>query len=340
MSAAQDVGGAERAGRGADVRPRVVLTIGKFDGVHRGHQALADATIALADRLDALPVALIIHPHPAEVLAGIHVPCLTDLQERAVLLQSLGLHQVKHLPFDAHLAELSPQAFLDKLAGAFAIRGIVVGPDFAFGRDRSGDVATLRQAARERRFELVVVPKVIVAGNRVASGAIRADVEAGRLDAARAGLARPPGLRGIVVHGAKRGRTLGYPTANLETVAGHVVPADGVYAARVAWRDREGNRHAAGGAASIGVRPTFDHGARSIEVYLLDVDADLYGRELQVAWLARLRGELRFTRIEDLLIAMARDVARTRAVLLRDNAEPVDVEPGAAIPVLSGTASP
>jgi len=296
-------------------RPRVVLTIGKFDGVHLGHRVLAATTVERADAYGAEPTAMVIDPHPAEVLSGVRVPLLTTFAERANALRDAGLARIDRLRFDGALALLSPAAFLDHLTSRYELAGVVVGPDFAFGQDRAGDVAFLQRAGSHRGFELRVVEPVLIQGERVASGLIRARVARGDIAAAARLLGRPPHMRGRVVAGARRGRTLGYPTANLEPVADYVIPADGVYACTVRWLDREGRPQRAGGAASIGTRPTFDDGPRSVEVHLLDRSEDLYGLTLTVDWLARLRGEQRFADVSDLLVAMAGDVARTRTIL-------------------------
>ena len=302
--------------------PRVVLTLGKFDGVHRGHRALASACLRLARRLDARATALVIDPHPARVLAGARIPLLMTYPERATALAKAGIERVERLAFDCELAALGPEAFLDRLQSRFDLAGLVVGPDFAFGKDRSGDVTTLESLGARRGFELTVLPMVAAEGTRVASGEIRASIAEGDIARATRGLGHAPHLRGVVVAGARRGRALGYPTANLELRDDYVVPADGVYACRARWMDRLGSPQVAGAAASIGTRPTFDDGPRSIEVHLLAHAGDLYGLELHVSWLARLRGELRFDSVSDLLVAMAGDLARTKAVLARHPAHP------------------
>lgn len=298
------------------MRPRVALTLGKFDGVHLGHQHLLGIVRGAARRLGAASAALVLHPHPATVLHGARVPVLTALDERLALVGD-AVDRAAPLGFDAALAGLSPAAFADRLARSFDLAAMVVGPDFAFGRDRSGTASHLAELGAARDFEVVVAEPMLVGGAPVSSARIRAAVERGDVAAARALLGRPPRLRGVVVHGAKRGRLLGYPTANLAPSADYVVPGNGIYAVRVAWwaggsGDAEPMERI--GAASLGIRPQFDGGDRSIEVYLLDFDGDLYGVELAVDFLEFLRPEARFESVEALVAQIGRDVAAARGV--------------------------
>lgn len=297
-------------------RPRVALTLGKFDGVHRGHQHLLGALRTAAGTLGASSAALILHPHPATVLAGHKVPVLTAIDERLALVRQAVDH-ADQLTFDAALAALSPEAFLDRLASSFDIAAMVVGPDFAFGRGRAGNLDVLQRLGAAREFAVVVAEPLLDGGAPVSSARIRAAIERGDVGEARALLGRPPRLRGTVVHGSKRGRVLGYPTANLDLGADYVVPANGIYAVRVAGM-AEGTEGAGPieriGAASLGIRPQFDGGERSIEVYLLDFEGDLYGAELAVDFLAFLRPEARFESVEALVEQIGRDVEDARAV--------------------------
>lgn len=298
-------------------RPAVALTLGKFDGVHLGHRRLASTLIETAERLGAESAALVIHPDPAEVLRGARVPLLLPPALRRARLEALGLGRTGLLPFTPALSQLSPEDFVARLARRYRLRAMVVGPDFAFGRGRSGNLATLAELGRARGFELRVVEPLVADGMRVSSGRIRALVEAGDIAAARRLLAAPPWLEGRVVRGAARGRLLGFPTANLRFSAPFVLPADGIYAVRAAWS--EPGRRALGpwqaAVASIGVRPTFDPGPRLVEVHVLDFQGGLYGRRMAVEVLARQRGEERFDSVEALVAQMHADVERTRAIL-------------------------
>lgn len=298
-------------------RPAAVLAIGKFDGVHLGHRRLAARLVETARDLGARSVALILAPHPATVLAGRRVTILTDVDERRRRLEALGVDAAVHHAFTRDVARLSPEAFLDDLAGRYRLAAMVVGPDFVFGRDRAGDVGTLRRLGAARGFGVVCVPPVIVDGEPVSSRRIRHLIEVGDVGAARELLAAPPRIVGAVVQGARRGRTLGFPTANLAPVDDYVVPGHGIYTVRATW-DGAPSRAPGGwldGVASIGVRPTFDDGPRSIEVFLLDFAGDLYGRVLTVEFLAWQRGEARFDGVDALVAQMHRDVEVARANL-------------------------
>lgn len=322
----------------------VVLTLGKFDGVHLGHRHLVARVLTEATARGAAGGALILYPDPATVLTGRPVPLLTSPDERVTRLIALGLVFAELLEFTPALAQLTPEAFVDQLCARWTIAAIVVGPDFAFGRDRSGNVAVLRQLGAERGFELVVVPPVELDGRRVSSGAIRALIAAGEVQAASRLMAAPPRLVGTVVHGAARGRTLGFPTANLRLAADFIVPANGIYTVRASWGPNPGSKSvpeetggrpaepegwppvpdhlcSADGIASVGVRPTFDNGARIVEVFLLDFGWDLYDRPMTVDFLCRQRSEQKFDSVPELVEQMHRDVAVARANLARMDVE-------------------
>lgn len=291
-------------------RPKVVLTVGKLDGVHAGHRHLVARVLEEADRRAAVPCALVLHPDPATVLHGRPVTMLTTVDERARRLRALGLQIVEPLHFTPDVAELGPRAFLDWVAQRFTLEAMVVGPDFAFGRDRAGDLATLLALGRDRGFDVAVVPPLEATGEWVSSRRIRALVEAGDVETARTLLRAPPRVVGTVVHGAARGRSLGFPTANLDPSADFAMPRNGIYTVRASW-----GAERVDGVASVGVRPTFDNGARLVEVHLLDFDGDLYGREMAVDFLARQRDEHRYDTVEALIEQMHRDVAQARARL-------------------------
>lgn len=298
-------------------RPRVVATIGKFDGVHAGHRHLVAQAVAEADRLGAHSAVVILHPDPVTVLTGRHVPLLTTVQERVDRLQDFGVDLVWPLAFDTALASLTPAAFLDRLAAGMEIAALVVGSDFAFGRGRAGTLDTLRGLAGERGFSVVVSEPLEVDGHKLGSRAVREVVATGEIGTATTLLRAPPRVVGTVVRGASRGRQLGFPTANLALVADYEVPAYGVYAVAARWtwpQPRRAGGHAYG-LASIGVRPTFDNGPRTVEIYLLDFAGDLYGSEMTVDFLVRQRGEERYATAEDLIEQMHRDERDARRFL-------------------------
>jgi riboflavin kinase/FMN adenylyltransferase len=279
----------------ADVAPRPRrVAVGEFDGVHLGHREV----IAGADTV------LTFEPHPARVIAPERAPLLiTPLAVKAELVAALGVSELVVIPFDAAFAAQPPAAFVDEiLVGALRATHVSVGENFRFGHDAAGDPARLKA---DPRFATRVVRLVEVEGEIISSSHIRALVAAGEVDHAARFLGAPFQLRGEVVHGDQRGRELGYPTANLVPDEQILCPGHGVYVARA-------GEYCA--AVSIGVRPTFGMGlSRLVEAYLLDADADLYGSELRLDFLARLRGERRFDSAEALIDQMAIDVAQARA---------------------------
>lgn len=287
------------------------LALGVFDAVHRGHRALIGHLAGGARAAGATPVAVTFDPLPIQVLApGAPPSALSDAAERLALLRGAGAGHAAALRFDARVAMLSPEDFLAALTRTGEVRRICVGADFRFGRDRSGDVALLRDAGRRLGYDVDQVPAVLVGGAAISSTRIRNLLRAGEVAAAADLLGRLYDVPGTVVHGEQRGRGLGYPTLNLETPPDRLLPADGIYAM---WIEREGERHPA--AASLGVRPTFGGGARRLEAYLLDFEGDLYGARVRGSFVERLRGEQHFADARALAEQIGRDVERTRAVL-------------------------
>jgi riboflavin kinase/FMN adenylyltransferase len=299
-------------------RPRVALTIGKLDGVHAGHRHLLAQVIETADQRGLEPAAVMLHPDPAAVLADRRVTLLTTLAERRRRLHAFGVRHVWTMPFDRSLASLAPAAFINRLARRLDLAALVVGPDFALGRARAGTPEVLAQLGASRGFDGVVAQPLVLAGHKVGSRAIRAHIAAGDIAGATRLLRAPPRLVGTVVAGAARGRTLGFPTANLDLAADFELPADGVYTVAARWRwpgRRPRSSDQAHGLASIGLRPTFGGGERLVEVYLLDFAGDLYGAEMTVDFLLRQRGELSFATPAELMEQMAADEAQARAFL-------------------------
>lgn len=290
-----------------------VVTLGVFDGVHLGHRHVLAETVAVARRLDAEPVALVFSPHPDEVIRpGTVVPRLLPPAETLVRIGALGVRAVV-VCFDDELRSLDPEAFLAGLEPAIALRGITMTPDSAFGRRRSGTLERVRKIGAARGFEAVAVEPALTDGAPVSSSRIRELLAAGRIDPARRLLGAAPMLRGTVVHGDRRGRLLGYPTANLafeEYLP--ALPALGIYFGRVAVPDRGvGPGHPA--LVSVGVRPTFgDDGRVLVEAFLLDWDGDLYDAVLELELHARLREERRFPSAEALVEQMRLDEAHAR----------------------------
>lgn len=291
---------------------RVVLTLGNFDGVHRGHQAIVRRALDEARAVDGQVVVLTFHPHPVAVLAPKKAPLLLQsLHDRLTLLRDLGVHVVVLQRFTPRFAALDPEAFIrDYLGAHLEMLHVVVGHNVSFGRARAGTVETLRTLGARHGFAVDAVGPVTVGEAQVSSSALRRLIAAGDVRRARALLGRPFALRGRVVHGEQRGRTLGFPTANLHQRSGVLLPADGVYAVRA--RVDGGSLPA---VLNIGVRPTFGVLRRTVEAHVLDFDGDLYGRWLSLELVERLRGEQRFPGIDALRAAIAADVARAREVL-------------------------
>ncbi|MFD5466201.1 bifunctional riboflavin kinase/FAD synthetase [Kitasatospora sp. NPDC127059] len=293
---------------------RSVVTIGSFDGVHRGHQLIIGRAVERARELGLPSVVVTFDPHPREVIRpGSHPPLLAPHPRRAELIAELGVDAVLVLPFTTEFSQESPETFVQQvLVDALRARVVIEGPNFRFGHKAAGDVALLTELGRADDFQVEVVDLQVSGtagdGEPFSSSLTRRLVETGDMAGANEVLGRPHRVEGVVVRGAQRGRELGYPTANVETVPHSAVPADGVYAG---WLTAEGERMPA--AISVGTNPTFDGTARTVEAYAIDrVGLDLYGLHVAVDFLAYLRGMEKFDSIEALLDRMADDVKRAR----------------------------
>lgn len=296
-----------------DPRPRPppsVVAIGNFDGVHVGHQALLHELFAAGRRHGGVPTVYTFDPAPTAVVAPHrHQPRLQTLAARVARLRASGVASVVVEPFTAAFASLPADDFVRSvLVARLGARALVVGHDFRFGNMRAGDAAFIRRLAPD--VELVEVPAVESGGSPVSSSRIRKLLAGGEVEAAAALLGRPWSLSGVVVRGQARGRTLGFPTANVAQRE-ELQPASGVYAVRV--RLPEGQELP--GVANLGTRPTVGGVDRSAEVHLFDFSGDLYGQELEVSLVARLREERRFASLDALTAQIARDAAAARARL-------------------------
>ncbi len=296
---------------------RLAVTIGVFDGVHRGHLAVLKALMHAARAARATPVVVTFEPHPEQVLRGTVPPLLCDAEERAARLASAGVAHLVVQPFDRAFAALSAEAFVERLRAGRDLAALVMTPESAFGRGRAGTPATMAALGAVRGFRVVEIASLRSGGALISSGRIRSLLAEGRLAAAARLLGRLPAVTGEVVRGDGRGHQLGYPTANLAFDAPVALPRDGIYAVHVGWG---GPHHLAplrqaDGVASLGVRPTFGVGARVLEVHLFDFDEDLYGQRLRVEFVRRQRGERRFGDALSLVAQMDRDAARARRVL-------------------------
>ncbi|TGN66233.1 bifunctional riboflavin kinase/FAD synthetase [Nocardioides eburneiflavus] len=295
---------------------RTVVSIGNFDGVHLGHAHVLREAQATAQRLGIdTVVAVTFDPHPMAVLRPEHAPpTLTSIETRSRLLEAVGIDSILVLRFDREVASWSPQEFIDRiLVDTLRARAVVVGSNFRFGNKAAGEVATLVEAGASRDFETVGV--ALDGGPQVWSSTyVRQCLATGDVAGAAEALGRPFTVRGTVVEGDKRGRELGYPTANVPLPPVEAAPADGVYAG---WLTRLDTGERFPAAISVGTNPTFDgERDRRVESYVLDRDdLELYGVEVEVAFVDRLRGMVRFEGIEALVETMHDDVRRARALL-------------------------
>ncbi|MBO6577340.1 MAG: bifunctional riboflavin kinase/FAD synthetase [Rhodothermales bacterium] len=292
---------------------RAVVTIGTFDGVHRGHQAILRFLVERAEARGGVPVLLTFDPHPREIITGTPVPLLTTPQERAALVAGFGVKETVILPFDADMAAMSAEQFVEQiLVDRLHADCVVIGYDHGFGKGRRGNEALLRTLGPEMGFDVEVIPAQEVDATVVSSTTVRkALMDDGDVAAAASMLGRPYRWRGLVVEGDRRGRTIGFPTANLDPTAPRkIVPRDGVYVVTAQLGERR-----IGGMMNIGTRPTFDGLARRQEVHLLDFEGDLYGSVLSVEFRERLRDERRFDGIESLVQQLNADEARCRDLL-------------------------
>ena len=298
-----------------NVRPQhrgCVLTIGAFDGVHRGHQEMFRVLRERASQ-HGLPAAVLsFEPTPREFFAKTTPPArLTRFREKAEALRSYGIDRFICLRFDEHMRAMSQEKFVEEvLVASLGIRHIVVGHDFRFARDHDGSVATLRAHGPRCDFAVTEVPPFEVEGERVSSSLIREALDAGDMQRARKFLGRPYRMTGKVIHGAKLGRTLGYPTANLR-LHRRATPVAGVFAVRVSGCGL--NRVA--GVASLGTRPAVNGKELLLEAHIFDFSADLYRRYLHVDFIERLRDELPFADLNALVGQIHKDAARAREIL-------------------------
>lgn len=290
----------------------VAVSLGNFDGVHRGHARLVEETVREARAVGGPAVVLAFDPHPARVLHPERAPAtLVTIEQKAELLAGLGIDRLAVLPFTKEVAALDADAFArGVLAGCLRAAAVVVGTNFRFGRGRSGDPAALAHLGSALGFRVRTIDPVLHEGQPISSTRVRAALAAGDVAEAERMLGRRFFVDGTVVAGDGRGRTIGFPTANVEPV-NETLPAAGVYACLLA----AGSGPARGAVANLGQRPTFGDGARRLEVHVLDFSGDLYGARVRVSFATRLREEKRFGGPEELAAQIAQDVARARQLL-------------------------
>ena len=296
---------------------RSVVTIGSYDGVHRGHQLIIRHAVDRARELGIPSVVVTFDPHPSEVVRpGSHPPLLAPHHRRAELMAELGVDALLILPFTKEFSKLSPAEFVAKaLVDKLHAKAVVEGPNFRFGHKAAGNVDLLREQGEIYDFEVEVVDLYVTGeaggGEPFSSTLTRRLVAEGDVEGAREILGRPHRVEGIVVRGAQRGRELGFPTANVETLPHTAIPADGVYAGWLHVADE-----AMPAAISVGTNPQFDGTERTVEAYAIDrVGLDLYGLHVAVDFLAFVRGQARFDSIDALLVAIGDDVKRSRELI-------------------------
>ncbi|MBB4136115.1 riboflavin kinase/FMN adenylyltransferase [Gordonia humi] len=301
------------------------MTIGVFDGIHRGHAQLVTAATRAAAERGVPSVLMTFDPHPSEVVRpGTHPPQLSTLRRRADLAEEMGVDVFCVLPFNPTLAAQSPEEFVHEvLVEELHAAEVVVGDNFTFGHKALGDVPKLRELGQRFGFEVTAVSLFGEHAVTYSSTYIRSCIAAGDVELAAEALGRPHRVEGAVVHGEKRGRDLGYPTANIAPPEHAAIPGDGVYAA---WftvlGDKEGDGFRVGqrypASVSVGTNPTFSGRNRTVEAYVLDLDADLYGQHVAVDFVSRLRGMESYDGVDALIAAIADDVERTRTILSVD----------------------
>jgi riboflavin kinase / FMN adenylyltransferase len=313
--------------RGLEATPgdlgRTVVTVGMYDGVHRGHQKLIGAAVARARVMRRPCLLLTFDPHPAEVIRpGSHPAILTSMDRKAELVAELGVDAMCVLPFTQEFMRLSPESFTHTvLVEHLHAAQVVVGENFTYGHKAAGTVESL--TVEGRRFGFAVEGISLAEDTSddgevtISSTYVRACVAAGDMTSAARALGRPHRVDGVVVRGDRRGRAMGYPTANVESPQFTAIPADGVYAGHLVTRDPRGgaSRERFPAAISVGSNPTFQGSRRTVEAFVLDYDGDLYGEHVGVEFVQRLRPMLAFSDVDALLAAMAKDVTNTRAVL-------------------------
>lgn len=292
--------------------PDNVITVGTFDGVHRGHRFIIQELKRFAEQWQGRAVVVTFDPHPQIVLAGkdrppIHI--LTTTEQKLALLEKLGVEKTIVIPFTREFSRMSSEDYVqDILYNTIGLKGIVIGYDHAFGRDRQGSIDTLKTFARIKGFQVEQLPPLEIQGQIISSTLIRKKIAAGEVEKANRCLDYAYTIRGMVIRGEGRGRQLGFPTANIELENPYqLIPADGVYVVTVKLPSGLYQ-----GMANIGFRPTFNGRHRSVEVHILDFDADIYDERLEMSFYKRIRAEQKFTSLHALIQQLEKDREATR----------------------------
>lgn len=290
--------------------PSSICTVGNFDGVHRAHCDLLRHVTASARETGAVSLLVTFDPHPARLLHPSQAPALLmTTRQKLELVAEQGIAATLVIPFDTDFAALSPDRFVREiLVSNLKVRSIYVGPEFFFGKDRQGDVAALRELARETGPEVHVLPPLMYQDHPISSSRIRADLREGKIESVRQMLGRPYFVDGTVIPGRKKGKEMGFPTANL-SVENEMVPPDGVYATEIV---RKGRRY--GAVTNIGSRPTFRGAGHAVETHILDFQETIYGESIRIGFLARLREEQRFAGGAELREQIQQDIDAARRI--------------------------
>jgi len=300
----------------ANITPRgeTLLTIGVFDGVHAGHRYLLEKLQKRAAKKNLLSGVVTFSPHPQSVLHPHNqLPWLSNLEDRIRAFQELGINIVAVLTFSPKVAQLSAREFISLVKKQLRMRGIMVGPDFTLGRGREGDINLLRALGREMKFSVEVIPPYTINGEVVSSTLIRRALAQGDMRKVERLMGRHFYLGGKVITSDKRGRVLGFPTANLDIKPQQALPGNGIYAT-IAQVD--GKQFSS--ATNIGIRPTFGEGEKTVETHLLNYKGDLYGKDMRLEFVQKLRDEQRFPSSEELKAQIEKDVREVEAILAKD----------------------
>jgi riboflavin kinase/FMN adenylyltransferase len=294
----------------ADITPgrRFAVTVGAFDGVHRGHQALFSYLKQQADQHQAGTLAITFDPDPSEVVSPNPPPYLSDLTQKIRLIEDRGIDELCVVHFDEDVKNMSAEQFMDEVLQNATVAELVVGHDFAMGHDRQGTRDVLEAYARTHGFAFAITEAFMVGGKPVSASRIRQALALGDADGASELLGRPHRIRGTVVEGDKRGRLIGFPTANLGLNHRWAIPGDGVY---VAWTHVGEEKRQS--VVNVGLRPTFNSDQRTIESYILDFSDDIYGQPIEIEFLRRLRPEQKFSGIDAIREAIGKDAEAGRA---------------------------